>query len=65
MPVPFREQLLASLERLAEGQLWQEIDVRLATLTAFTQPETLVLGVILKRAALAIRRGLAPSGLIT
>src|SRR5262249_10064210 len=29
-PQPDPEQLLASLDRLAEGQLWQEIDARLA-----------------------------------
>src|SRR5262249_23547668 len=56
-PQPDPEQLLASLDRLAEGQLWQEIDARLATLTTFAQPEALVCGVLLKRAALEVRRG--------
>jgi len=56
-PQPDPEQLLASLDRLAEGQLWQEIDARLATLATFAQPEALVCGVLLKRAALEVRRG--------
>src|SRR5262249_27048858 len=56
-PQPDPEQLLASLDRLAEGQLWQEIDARLATLATFAQPERLGCGVLLKRAELEVRRG--------
>lgn len=56
-PQPDPEQLLASLERLAEGQLWQEIDARLATLAAVAQPEAFVRNVLLKRGAVEVRRG--------
>jgi soluble lytic murein transglycosylase-like protein len=49
--------LLASLDSLAGGKLWQEIDARLATLATVTQPDTFILAVLLKRAALEIRRG--------
>jgi len=51
------EQLLTSIERLAEGQLWQEIDARLTTLGTLSLPETLVLRVLLKRGAVEVRRG--------
>jgi len=56
-PQPDPEQLLASLDRLAEGQLWEEIDARLATLATFAQPEALVRNVLLKRGAVEVRRG--------
>src|SRR5262249_35202839 len=56
-PQPDPEQLLASLDGLAEGQLWQEIAARLDTLAGFAQPEALVRDVLLKRAALEVRRG--------
>ena len=55
-PQPDPEQLLAGLDRLAEGQLWQEIDARMDTLAGFAAPETLVCSVLLKRAALEVRR---------
>jgi hypothetical protein len=49
---------LASIDALAEAQLWQEVEARLATLSAVTEPPSLVLKVLLKRAAVAIRRQL-------
>ena len=54
---PDPEQLLTSIDRLAEGQLWQEIDARLATLATFAPSEALGLNVLLKRAAVEVRRG--------
>jgi soluble lytic murein transglycosylase len=48
--------LLASIDALAEAQLWQEVEARLATLSALTEPPSLVLKVLLKRAGVAIRR---------
>lgn len=59
-PQPDPEQLLASLDRLAEGQHWQEIDARLALLATFTQPTALVCNVLLKRGAVEHRRGRLP-----
>ena len=56
-PPPEPEQLLASIDRLAEGQLWQEIDARLSTLDTLSLPETLVPTVLLKRGAVEVRRG--------
>jgi peptidoglycan lytic transglycosylase len=57
---PEPEQLLASIDRLAEGQLWQEIEARLSTLDALALPETLVMQVLIKRGAVEIRRGRLP-----
>jgi peptidoglycan lytic transglycosylase len=54
---PDPEQLLASIDRLAEGQLWQEIEARLNTLDTLPLPETLVIKVLMKRAAVEVRRG--------
>jgi soluble lytic murein transglycosylase len=56
-PPPDPEQLLASIDRLAEGQLWQEIEVRLSTLDSLALPEPLALQVVMKRAAVEVRRG--------
>ena len=53
---PDPAQLLASIDGLAEGQLWQEIDARLATLATFAPPEAFELSVLLKRAAVEVRR---------
>ena len=55
-PPPEPEPLLASIDALAAAQLWPEVEARLATLSAFTEPPALVLKVLLKRAAVAIRR---------
>jgi soluble lytic murein transglycosylase-like protein/TolA-binding protein len=55
-PPPEPEQLLASIDSLAEARLWQEVEARLATLAAFTEPSSLVVKVLLKQAAVAIRR---------
>jgi soluble lytic murein transglycosylase len=57
---PAPEQLLASIDRLAEGQLWQEIDARLHSLDALALPEALVMQILLKRGAVAVRRGRLP-----
>jgi soluble lytic murein transglycosylase len=54
---PDPEQLLASIDRLAEGQLWQEIEARLNTLDTLSLPEPLVVQVLMKRAAVEVRRG--------
>jgi soluble lytic murein transglycosylase-like protein len=54
---PEPEQLLASIDRLAEGQLWQEIEARFNTLNTLSLPETLVVKVLMKRGAVAVRRG--------
>ena len=54
---PDPEQLLASIDRLAEGQLWQEIEARLSTLDTLSLPETLSVKVLMKRGAVAVRRG--------
>jgi len=54
---PDPEQLLASIDRLAEGQLWQEIEARFNTLDTLSLPETLVVKVLMKRGAIAVRRG--------
>ena len=54
---PDPEQLLASIDRLAEGQLWQEIETRLNTLDTLSFPETLGVKVLMKRGAVAVRRG--------
>ncbi len=56
-PAPDPEQLLTSIDRLVEGQLWQEIDARLTTLDTLALPETLVLKMLLKRGAVEVRRG--------
>ena len=55
-PPPEPGPLLASIDALAEAQLWAEVEARLATLSALTEPPSLVLKVLLKRAATAIRR---------
>ena len=54
---PDPEQLLASIDHLAEGQLWQEIEARLYTLDTLPLPETLVMKVLMKRGAVEVRRG--------
>jgi soluble lytic murein transglycosylase len=54
---PDPEQLLASIDRLAEGQLWQEIEARFNTLDSLTFPDTLIVKVLMKRGAVAVRRG--------
>ena len=54
---PDPEPLLASIDRLAEGQLWQEIAARLNTLDTLSLPETLVVKVLMKRGAVEVRRG--------
>ncbi len=54
---PDPEQLLASIDRLAEGQLWQEIEARLSTLDTLVLPEILVIKVLMKRGAVEVRRG--------
>ena len=54
---PEPEQLLASIDRLAEGQLWQEIEARLNTLDTLSLPETFVVQVRMKRGAVEVRRG--------
>jgi soluble lytic murein transglycosylase len=54
---PEPEQQLASIDRLAEGQLWQEIEVRLSTLDTLALPEILVIKVRMKRGAVEVRRG--------
>src|SRR5262249_19047554 len=54
---PDPEQLLASIDRLAEGQLWQEIEARLSTLDTLSLPDTLLIKVLMKRGAVAVRRG--------
>jgi len=56
-PPPEPEQLLASIDHLAEGQLWQEIDIRLNTLDTLSLPEFLIVKVLMKRAAVEVRRG--------
>ena len=55
--LPDPEQLLASIDRLAEGQLWQEIEARLSTLDTLPLPDTLSVKVLMKRGAVAVRRG--------
>lgn len=55
-PQPEPGSWLASIDALAEAQLWQEVEARLAMLSALTEPPSLVLKVLLKRAAVAIRR---------
>jgi TolA-binding protein len=55
-PQPEPWPLLASIDSLTEAKLWQEVEARLATLEEFTEPSTLVLKVLLKQAAVAIRR---------
>lgn len=59
-PQPDPEQLLASIDRLAEGQLWQEIDARLTALARVSPAEALALAVLLKRAGVEVRRGRLP-----
>jgi soluble lytic murein transglycosylase len=54
---PDPEQFLASIDRLAEGQLWQEIEARFNILDTLSLPETLGVKVLMKRGAVAIRRG--------
>ena len=54
---PDPEQLLASIDRLAEGQLWQEIEARLSTLDTMPLPDTLLIKVLVKRGAVEVRRG--------
>jgi soluble lytic murein transglycosylase len=54
---PDPEQLLASIDRLAEGQLWQEIEARFNTLDSLALPDTLIVKVLMKRGAVAVRRG--------
>jgi soluble lytic murein transglycosylase len=54
---PDPEQLLASIDRLAEGQLWEEIEARLSTLETLALPETLVIKTRMKRGAVEVRRG--------
>jgi soluble lytic murein transglycosylase-like protein len=54
---PDPEQLLVSIDRLAEGQLWQEIEARLRTLETLALSETLVVRVPMKRGAVEVRRG--------
>ena len=54
---PDPEQLLASIDRLAEGQLWQEIEARLSTLDTLVLPEILVIKIRMKRGAVEVRRG--------
>lgn len=56
-PVLDPEALLASLERLQEGQLWQEIEARLSSLDKRPLPEALLIKVGLKRGAYELRRG--------
>lgn len=56
-PQPDPEQLLASIERLQEGQLWPEIEARFLSLDKRTLPATLAARVALKRAAVELRRG--------
>lgn len=56
-PQPDPEQLLTSIERLQEGQHWQEIDARLMTLEKQALPEGLMTKVWLKRGAVELRRG--------
>lgn len=50
------EQLFASLDRLADAQLWPELETRLETLRHVAAPEDFVVKVWLKRATLALRR---------
>ena len=54
---PDPEQLLASIDRLAEGQLWEEIEARLSSLDTLVLPEILVMKVLMKRGAVEVRRG--------
>src|SRR5262249_24753394 len=54
---PDPEQLLASIDRLEEGQLWQEIEARLSTLDTLPLPDTLLIRVLVKRGAVEVRRG--------
>ena len=49
--------LLASVDRLAEGQLWQEIDARLHTLDTLQLEESLRIAGLLKRGIVDVRRG--------
>lgn len=53
-PAPTR--LLASIDALAAAKLWEEVDARLQTLAGFTQPDTLVAAVLLKRGGMAVKR---------
>jgi soluble lytic murein transglycosylase-like protein/TolA-binding protein len=49
-------RLLASIDALATAKLWEEVDARLQTLAGFTQPDTLVAAVLLKRGGVAVKR---------
>jgi soluble lytic murein transglycosylase len=51
------EALLASVERLAEGQLWQEIEARLSALETLQLPEPLTITLLVKRGMVDTRRG--------
>jgi soluble lytic murein transglycosylase len=53
---PAPTQLLASIDALAAAKLWEEVDARLQTLAGFTQPDTLVAAVLLKRGTIAVKR---------
>jgi soluble lytic murein transglycosylase len=54
---PDPEQLLDSIDRLADGQLWQEIEARLHTLDTLALPDPLIIKVLVKRGAVEVRRG--------
>jgi soluble lytic murein transglycosylase len=50
------EQMLASLDRLADAQLWPELEARFEALSKIAAPESLVIQIWLKRAIIALRR---------
>ncbi|MBM3223649.1 MAG: tetratricopeptide repeat protein, partial [Candidatus Tectomicrobia bacterium] len=56
-PVPDPATLLHSIERLMDGQHWQEIETRLSALEALALPEPTGMTVMVKRAAVEVRRG--------
>lgn len=51
------EATLASLERLAEGQQWSEIEARLSALEKLPLAEPLAIQVLVKRGMVDVRRG--------
>jgi soluble lytic murein transglycosylase len=53
---PDPTRLLASIDALAAAKLWEEADARLQTLAGFTQPDTLVAAILLKRGGMAVKR---------
>jgi soluble lytic murein transglycosylase len=53
---PAPEQLLTNLDALIRARLWPEVEFRLSLIEAYTQPPSLVSGMLLKRATAALQQ---------